>query len=188
MGTAGPSIRDWQPADAAACAAIYAPYVESTTVSFELEPPSADELTRRFLALRSDGFPVLVAEDAGSVVGYAYAGAFRARAAYRPTVEHAVYVDPGRQRGGVGRVLVESLAARCRAAGFRGMVAVVGDSANQRSIAFHQALGFEVAGILRGVAWKFGRALDIVMLQRRLDADAALPDTGSGDPPGRSRP
>jgi phosphinothricin acetyltransferase len=178
------TIRDWRPADAAACAAIYAPYVAGTTVSFEIEPPSAAELARRFLALQADGFPVLVAEAGDALAGYAYAGTFRARAAYRPTVEHAVYVDPARQRGGVGRVLVEALADRCRAAGFLCMVAVVGDSANQRSIDFHRALGFEVAGVLRGVAWKFGRALDIVMLQRRLDGAAALPDTGRANPPG----
>lgn len=188
MSGAGPSIRDWRPADAAACAAIYAPYVAGTTVSFELDPPSADELARRFRALQAEGYPVLVADDGGAVAGYAYAGTFRARAAYRPTVEHAVYVDPQRHRGGIGRRLVEALAERCRAAGFRCMVAVVGDSANQRSIDFHRSLGFEVSGILRGVAWKFGRALDIVMLQRRLDADAAVPETADGEPPGSARP
>ena len=166
---AATAIRDFAPADAAACAAIYAPFVERTTVSFELDPPDAAELARRFGALREAGYPVLVAEAAGRVVGYAYAGTFRARPAYRQTVEHSVYVDPAAQRGGVGRKLLDALVDACRARGFRRMVGVISDPANSRSLDFHLRHGFAQAGILHGVGRKFGRDLDIVLVERALD-------------------
>jgi phosphinothricin acetyltransferase len=169
MAGAAAAIRDFAPADAAGCAAIYAPFVEGTTVSFELEAPDAAEIARRFGALVEAGYPVLIAERAGRVIGYAYAGSFRARPAYRHTVEHSVYVDAAVQRGGVGRMLLEALVDACRARGFRRMVGVISDPANSHSLAFHLRHGFAQAGILRGVGRKFGRDLDIVLVERALD-------------------
>lgn len=163
-----PVIRDWAPADAAACAAIYAPSVLGSTASFELIAPDAAEIARRFGALRAEGYPVLVAERDGHVLGYAYAGAFRARPAYRHTVEHSVYVDGSVQGQGIGRRLVGALVAICASRGFRRMIGVVADPAQARSVDFHRALGFVEAGLLRGVGRKFDRDLDILLLQREL--------------------
>jgi phosphinothricin acetyltransferase len=165
---AAPAIRDFAPADAADCAAIYAPFVEATTVSFELQPPDAAEIARRFGALVEAGYPVLVAERAGRVVGYAYAGPFRARPAYRHTVEHSVYVGPAAQRGGIGRALLDALVDTCRARGFRRMVGVISDPAHSHSLDFHRRHGFVLAGTLHGVGRKFGRDLDIVLVERAL--------------------
>lgn len=162
-------VRDWRPGDAAACAAIYAPWVLETTVSFEFEPPDADEIARRCAALIDQGYPVLVAEVDGAVAGYAYASAFRARPAYRGTVENSVYVDRARHGAGIGRALMQELITRCAAAGFRRMVAVIADRANAGSIGFHRSLGFRDGGVLPGVGFKFGRALDIVLMWRALD-------------------
>jgi L-amino acid N-acyltransferase YncA len=164
-----PAIRVWTAADAVACAAIYAPYVERTTVSFEIEPPQASELERRFQGLMAAGYPVLVAEHDARVVGYAYAGMFRARPAYRHTVEHSVYVDPNVQRGGVGRALLVALIESCRQRGFRRMVGVISDPANSRSLDFHRRQGFALVGTLHGIGHKFGRDLDVVMVERALD-------------------
>jgi phosphinothricin acetyltransferase len=170
------SIRDWQPEDAAACAAIYAPYVRDTTVSFELDPPDAAELARRFIQHRDNGYPVLVAQRDARVIGYAYASSFRARPAYRHTVEHSVYVDARGQRGGVGRQLMQALIEACAKRGFRVMVAVISDPTAHASVAFHHSLGFEPAGLLRGIGRKFGRDLDVAMLQRRIEGkDVADP-------------
>jgi phosphinothricin acetyltransferase len=171
MAAAAIRVRDWRPDDAAACAAIYAPWVTETTVSFEFEPPDAAEIARRCDALRGQGYPVLVAEINGAVAGYAYASAFRARPAYRGTVENSVYVDRARHGAGVGRTLMQTLVARCANAGFRRMVAVIADSANAGSIGFHRALGFQDGGVLPGVGLKFGRELDIVLMWRTLVAD-----------------
>jgi phosphinothricin acetyltransferase len=164
-------VRDWRPGDAAACAAIYALWVAETTVSFEFEPPDADEIARRFDALLAQGYPVLVAEHDDAILGYAYASAFRARPAYRGTVENSVYVDRARHGAGIGRALMQALIARCAEAGFRRMVAVIADSANAGSIGFHRALGFEDGGVLPGVGLKFGRELDIVLMWRALAVD-----------------
>lgn len=163
------TIRDWRAADAAACADIYAPFVARTTVSFELEPPAAGEIARRFGGLLDAGYPVLVAASGGRLIGYAYAGPFRARPAYRHTVEHSVYVDPAQQRGGVGRNLLEALVAACRERGFRRMVGVISDPAQSHSLAFHLRHGFVLAGTLHGIGRKFDRDLDVVLVERTLD-------------------
>lgn len=163
------SIRAFAPADAAACAAIYAPFVEHSTVSLEFEPPTADEIARRFAGFADAGYPVLVAERDGRIAGYAYAGPFRARPAYRQTVEHSLYVDRSIQRGGLGRALLESLVEACRARGFRRMVGVISDPGHSHSLAFHLRHGFALAGTLHGIGHKFGRDLDVVMVERALD-------------------
>lgn len=148
--------------------AIYAQAVEEGTASFELDPPSVAEMQARWSALVEGDFPYLVALRGGAVVGYAYAGPYRTRPAYRGTVENSVYVRPDAQGTGVGRALLAELIARCEAAGFRQMVAVIGDSANAGSIGLHRSQGFQNAGVFRAVGWKHGRWLDSVLMQRPL--------------------
>jgi L-amino acid N-acyltransferase YncA len=169
-------IRPAAPADIESITRIYAQAVRHGTASFELDPPPADEMLRRYAALREGGFPYLVAESAGMIAGYAYAGPYRARPAYRWTVEDSVYVVQAFQRRGVGRALLERLIAESEALGFRQMIAVIGDSAQTPSIALHQALGFRIAGTLASVGFKFGRWLDSVLMQRALGK-------GDGAPP-----
>ena len=149
-------------------AAIYADAVVHGTASFELDPPGVAEMTSRWQALTGAGFPYLVAEIGGCVAGYAYAGAYRARPAYRATVESSVYVHSGRRGQGIGRVLMLALIERCEALGFRQLIANVGDSANSASLQLHLSVGFEIAGTLKSVGWKHGRWLDTVLMQRPL--------------------
>lgn len=160
-------LRDTRPSDAEAVAAIYAPAVLTGTASFEEEPPTVAEMARRMADLTGRGFPWLVAEDGGHVVGYAYAGPFRARSAYRFTVEDSVYVAPEAQGRGVGRRLLEALIARCEALGFRQMIGGIG-GATPASMALHAACGFHEVGRYEKVGFKFGRWLDVVEMQRAL--------------------
>lgn len=169
-------IRPALPDHVAGIAAIYDDAVRHGTASFELEPPDLAEMMRRYQALKDGGFPYFVAEDGEEVLGYAYAGAFRPRIAYRWTLENSVYVAPGAHKRGVGRALMEALLAECEALGFRQMVAVIGDSANAGSIALHRACGFRHIGVLPATGFKFGRWIDTVLMQRELGAgDATLP-------------
>jgi L-amino acid N-acyltransferase YncA len=166
------SIRPAAESDIADIARIYAHAVLHGTASFELEPPDEAEMTRRMRALIDGDHPYVVAQLGGSVVGYAYAGPYRARPAYRHTVEDSVYIDPAAQRRGIGRVLLDRLIAESDARGFRQMVAVIGDSAQTGSIALHRAAGFRPVGTLENVGFKFGRWLDSVLMQRALGAGA----------------
>ncbi len=161
-------IRPAEPRDLAAITRIYAHAVAHGTASFELDPPDQAEITRRYNTLRDGGFPFIVAESGGKIAGYAYAGPYRARPAYRFTVEDSIYIDPTVQRRGVGRVLLERLLVEAEQRGFRQMVAVIGDSANTPSIALHAALGFRMTGTFETVGFKFGRWLDSVMMQKAL--------------------
>ncbi|MEW6123137.1 MAG: N-acetyltransferase family protein [Pseudomonadota bacterium] len=162
-------IRPATPDDIPAIAAIYGEAVRTGTASFELEAPTADEMLRRQAAVIAGGYPYIVALDAdGTLLGYAYASAFRPRIAYRFTVENSVYVDPTAQGRGVGRALMDDLIARCEASGFRQMVAVIGGSDNLGSIALHRACGFYDVGVLTATGFKFGRWLDTVLMQRNL--------------------
>jgi phosphinothricin acetyltransferase len=162
-------VRPALPPDLPAVQAIYAHHVLTGTGTFETDPPDLAEITRRYEKVLGLGWPWLVAEGvAGAVIGYAYAGPFRERAAYRHTVEDSVYVAEGQAGRGVGRALVEALIAACRAAGARQMLAVIGDSGNAGSIALHRACGFADAGLLSQVGNKFGRDLDVVILQLSL--------------------
>lgn len=162
------SIRPARMEDAAALAAIYAPAVRNGTASFEVEPPSAAEMAQRLMRVKSHGWPWLVHVTMGSIDGYAYATQFRDRAAYRYCGESSVYVSPDAQRTGIGQALLMALASEARAAGFRELIAVIGDSANEASIGLHSNCGFRHAGLLKGIGEKFGRRLDIVMMQRSL--------------------
>jgi L-amino acid N-acyltransferase YncA len=163
------SIRPALLADCAAIARIYAPAVTHGTTSFELEAPDEVEMARRMGALTEKGYPYLVAELHNVVVGYAYAGPYRTRPAYRFIVENSIYVAPDVQRRGVGRALLEALITACTERGYRQMLAVIGDSPNQPgSIALHQTCGFTVVGRLPDVGFKFDRWLDSLLMQREL--------------------
>jgi phosphinothricin acetyltransferase len=159
----------------AAITAIYADAVRNGTASFELEPPDEGEMQGRYAALQAGNFPYLTAELDGTIVGYAYAGPYRARPAYRFAVESSVYIAPGLQRRGFGRVLLERLILEAQARRFRQMIAVIGDSANTASIELHRAAGFRLVGTFDNVGYKFGRWLDTVLMQRPLGDGAASP-------------
>jgi phosphinothricin acetyltransferase len=161
-------IRPSEDADLAAITEIYGLAVQTGTASFELEPPDQAEMARRRQAVVQVGLPWLTAERDGLVLGYAYAGPFRPRPAYRFCLENSIYVDPRARGQGVGAWLLAELVARCEAWGARQMVAVIGDSANTASINLHARLGFRHAGRVEHVGWKFGRWLDVVFMQRTL--------------------
>lgn len=158
-----------------AVTAIYAHHVRRGSASFETEPPTAAEMRARRTALLAQSLPYLVLEEAGLVQGYAYAGVYRPRAAYRDTVENSVYLRPEAIGRGFGRKLLAALIEECEAGGLRQMVAVVGDSGNTASIRLHEKLGFRPVGVLRAVGYKHGRWLDTVLLQRPLGAADTAP-------------
>lgn len=161
-------IRDAVEADMAAIQAIYAHHVLHGLATFEEVPPSVEDLDARRLAILAAGLPYLVAEDAGQVVGYCYAGIYRPRAAYRYTIEDSIYVANDQTGRGVGLALLGELIRRCEAGPWRQMLAVIGDSGNAGSIALHRRCGFEMAGTLRSVGFKLGRWVDSVIMQRAL--------------------
>ena len=163
-------IRPVETTDIEAIAAIYRHHVLHGLASFETEPPSIEEMERRRAALAAGGYPYLVAADAETILGYAYAGPYRPRMAYRNTVENSIYLRPDAAGRGVGGALLAALIAEAEARGFRQMVAVVGDSANLASVRLHERHGFRLVGVLRSVGHKHGRWLDSVLLQRALGA------------------
>ncbi|HYD18035.1 MAG TPA: GNAT family N-acetyltransferase [Patescibacteria group bacterium] len=169
------SLRAATAQDIDAITAIYAQHVLNGTGSFELEPPDAAEMHKRFDFVTSLGLPFLVAEFDGAVTGYAYAGPYRPRPAYRYTVETSIYIHPDRMGVGLGTALLQRLIADCEALGLRQMIAVVGDSANNGSLQLHRKFGFNETGILKDVGFKFGRWLDVVILQRSLGDGASKP-------------
>jgi L-amino acid N-acyltransferase YncA len=171
-GAAGPWVRPARSGDVDAIARIYGTHVENGTGSFEERPPDPEELARRLQAIVARGLPYLVAEDGGRIAGFAYAGPFRTRSAYRFTVEDSVYVAHDAIGRGIGRLLLTELIGNCAADGYRQMVALIGDSENRASIGLHRSLGFRDAGTLAAVGYKFDRWLDVVFMQRTL---------GSGD-------
>jgi phosphinothricin acetyltransferase len=162
-------------ADIPAITRIYAHAVYHGTASFELTAPDEGEMTRRFNELTTGGFPYLVAVIDGTVVGYAYAGPYRARPAYRFTVENSVYVAHDSHRRGVGKALLEALIEASTEKGFRLMVAVIGDSNQAASIGLHEAAGFKHAGVFENIGYKFDRWLDSVLMQRALGPGASKP-------------
>lgn len=168
-------LRHARPEDAIAIAAIYAPYVEGTVISFEEVPPSPGEIRRRMENVQLAGLPYWVAEQPdGVIAAYAYAGHFHPRAAYRHTVENAVYVAQHQHRQGVGAALMEKVIDDCIARDCRQMVALISAQEAEASIALHTRLGFSPVGTLRAVGFKFGRWIDVVQMQRSL---------GEGDGP-----
>jgi L-amino acid N-acyltransferase YncA len=167
------SIRPATPADIPAITRIYAQSVRTGTASFELDPPTEEEMTRRMRVLLDGGFPYLVAEIDGALAGYAYAGPYRTRPAYRFTVEDSIYIDPAALRRGVGRALLDRLIEEATRRGFRQMIAVIGDSRQTPSIELHRAAGFRMVGNFENVGYKFERWLDSVLMQRALGDGAS---------------
>lgn len=170
------TVRDAADDDMDAVRAIYARHVEAGISSFEEEPPSLKILNERRAAVRALGAPYLVAVIDGAVAGFAYAGAYRTRPAYRYTLENSVYVAEGLAGRGIGRALLAALIARCEAGPWRQMIAVIGNSGNAASITLHKSAGFEPVGVLRSVGFKHGRWVDVVLMQRALGpGDRAAP-------------
>jgi phosphinothricin acetyltransferase len=178
-GAAAPAVRDADAADMARLQAIYAHHVRHGLASFEETPPDLAEMDRRRAEVQARGLPYLVVESAGRVEGFAYAGPYRARPAYRFTVEDSVYVAEGAGGRGLGRAALGAVIERCTALGLRQMVAVIGDSANAASIGLHRRLGFAAAGVLRSVGFKHGRWVDSVLMQRALGPGDAAPPGSS---------
>jgi phosphinothricin acetyltransferase len=168
-----PAIRPATLADIPAITRIYAHAVRHGTASFELEPPTEAEMAERMQALLDGKFPYFVAEIGGDVAGYAYASLYRTRPAYRFTIEDSIYIAPEMHRRGIGRSLLEKLIETCTAMGFRQMIAVIGDSGQAASIGVHKACGFEPAGNLKNIGWKFGKWLDTPLMQLPLGPGAS---------------
>jgi phosphinothricin acetyltransferase len=168
-------IRDSLDADLPAITAIYDHAVRTGTASFEYDPPDMAEMARRRADVLSKGFPYLVAEQDGVVVGYSYANTYRPRRAYRFSAEDSIYIAPDRQGTGIGRRLLPALLDRCESLDLRLIVAVIGDTAMLPSIRLHASCGFTHAGTLPGVGWKLDRWLDSVLMVRTLGAGTTAP-------------
>ena len=168
-------IRPATAADVPELQAIYAHHVLTGTGTFEEVPPSVEEIAARFARVRARGWPWLVSADASGVLGYAYAAQFRDRSAYRFTLEDSIYVRDDQRGQGVGKALVAQLLEVSAQAGFRQMIAVIGDTENAGSIGLHASLGFHHIGTLRAAGLKFGRWLDVVYMQRPLGAGSTTP-------------
>jgi len=173
-----PGVRASRPDDLPAIAAIYAHHVLHGLASFELLPPDVNEMARRRAEVLARGLPHLVAEAGGQLAGYAYAAPYRERPAYRYALEDSVYIHPDCIGRGIGRALLQVLIETCTGAGYRQLIAVIGDSGNAGSIGLHAACGFARTGLLPSVGFKFGRWVDSVLMQKALgEGDRTLPDT-----------
>jgi phosphinothricin acetyltransferase len=180
-------LRDASPDDMPEIAHIYAHYVRTSCCTFEEVPPTADEMRARLRQVRDKRLPWRIAERRdGAVVGYAYAAPFRARSAYRFTVENSVYVAAEEAHRGIGMALMQDLIGACAALGYRQMMAVIGDSANEASIRLHARLGFRTIGHEVAVGLKFGRWVDVVQMQLALGDGATSPP--SAEPIGYGQP
>jgi phosphinothricin acetyltransferase len=168
LTSASVEILDAEPHHMAAVQAIYSHYVLNDLCSFEEEVPTVDQMQARRADVLQRGLPYLVALKDGEVAGYAYATAYRARSAYRHTVEDSIYVAHGMHGHGIGKALLREVIRRCTDGGFTQMVACVGNSANTGSLRLHESLGFEQVGVLRDIGFKFGQWVDTVLLQRAL--------------------
>jgi phosphinothricin acetyltransferase len=168
MFTTDIEIRPAGEVDLAAITAIYEYHVLHGLASFEVEPPSVTEMTRRYQSVVTKGYPYFVATADDVVLGYAYAGPYHGRPGYRHTVENSVYVDHTQVSRGIGRSLLEALIGECERRGYRQMLAVIGDSANRASIRLHERCGFILTGTFHAVGHKHGRWVDSVLMQRVL--------------------
>lgn len=181
-------IRSATASDLDAITAIYADAVTNGTASYELEPPSRQEMQSRYSGLATGGFPYLVAEEDGEVLGYAYAGPFRPRPAYRFIVENSVYVAPAAKGRGIGMALMRALIAEAERLGFRQMIAVIGDGhAGSASVKLHAKLGFKPSGVLEGTGYKHGRWLDTAFMQLAMNGGRAAPPDPQSMPERRFR-
>lgn len=179
------TVRDARAGDLAAVLQIYGQDVSGGTGTFELEVPDLGEMIRRHASVSALGLPWLVAETDGCIAAFAYAGPFRLRPAYRYTVENSIYVDRTHRGKGLGRLLLMELIARCQALGLRQMLGVIGDSANDGSIALHASCGFSRIGTMKAVGWKFDEWRDVVIMQRSLGAGQASEPDADGLPLGQ---
>jgi L-amino acid N-acyltransferase YncA len=168
MSADGVVIRPSRETDVMEIATIYGYHVLHGLASFEEVPPELDEIASRRRDILARGLPYLVAERSGRVLGYCYAGPYRTRSAYRFTLEDSIYIDKAEVGRGLGRALLAPMLDRCAELGYRQMVAVIGGSETWPSIRLHSALGFTGAGVLPAVGFKFGRWVDIVLMQRAL--------------------
>jgi phosphinothricin acetyltransferase len=169
------TIRASRPDDVAAIAGIYAHHVLHGTGTFEIDPPSLQDMTQRRAEVLAKGLPYLVAEDTSGVIGFAYCNWFKPRPAYRFSAEDSIYLAPQAHRRGIGRALLDELARQAESVGVRKLIAVIGDSANAGSVGVHTATGFTQVGILRSCGWKFDRWLDIVLMEKSLGAGDNTP-------------
>lgn len=170
------TIRPAIAADLPAITQIYAHAVETGTATYELTPPNLQEMTARYEKMIGREYPYLVAQGETQIMGYAYAGPFRERPAYRFMVEDSIYVAPQAQGRGIGRRLVQALIEECRKLGFRQMAAVIGDgSPESASVRLHEALGFRYCGTLQGSGYKHDRWLDTIFMQLELNGGTATP-------------
>lgn len=163
-------IRQSQDADLAAITSIYAHHVTHGTGTFELEPPPLAEMTNRRAEVLSRGLPYLVLEQASLVIGFAYCNWFKPRQAYRFAAEDSIYLAPEASGNGMGKALLAELISQAQRCGLRKLIAIIGDSGNQSSIGLHRACGFSSVGTLNSCGWKFGRWLDVVIMERPLGA------------------
>ena len=172
------TIRPSRDSDLPAITAIYAHHVLHGTGTFETTPPTQVEMAARRSDVLAKGLPWLVAEEGGRVLGFAYCQWFKPRPAYRFSAEDSIYVHPDAHGRGLGRALLAELTAQAQAAGIRSLLAVIGDSANTASIGVHRSLGFTPAGVFKSCGWKFGRWLDIVLMEKPLgEGDSTPPET-----------
>ncbi|MDB5460413.1 MAG: hypothetical protein JWO72_2154 [Caulobacteraceae bacterium] len=175
-------VRPATSADAEAMAEIYGHNALHGAGTFEEAPPTPQEMAARLQTVQARGLPWVVVEDEGRVLGFAYAGPYRLRSAYRYTAEDSVYVAPGAQGRGVGRAALQRVIEACEAMGLRRLVAVIGDSANAGSVNLHRSLGFLPVGTLPDVGYKHGRWLDVVLMSRPLNGgSASAPGEGGLD-------
>ena len=171
-----PPVRDATAEDLPQIQAIYSHHVLTGLASFEESPPDLAEMTARFEATLARNLPYLVAESEGRIAGYAYAGPYRPRPAYRFSLENSVYVAPDALGKGVGSALLRELLRRCTSLGYRQVVAVIGDSENHASIRLHEKHGFRRSGELKSIGFKLGRWVDCVIMQREIgEGDGTLP-------------
>jgi phosphinothricin acetyltransferase len=170
-----PTIRPSRDIDISMLTAIYAQHVLEGTGTFEIDPPTDQEMAQRRADVLARGLPFLVAVDRGAVIGFAYCNWFKPRPAYRFSAEDSVYVASSAHRKGIGRALLAELTLIAERAGVRKLIAVIGDSRNTQSIALHRSAGFAEAGVLTACGWKFGQWLDVVMMQRSIGLGATTP-------------
>jgi L-amino acid N-acyltransferase YncA len=170
------TIRPSRDPDLPAITAIYAHHVLTGTGTFETVPPTLEDMTARRADVLAKGLPFLVAADGERVLGYAYCQWFKPRPAYRFSAEDSIYLHPGASGQGLGKDLLSALCRQAEQAGIRKLIAVIGDSANAASVGVHRSLGFENVGVLKACGWKFGKWLDVVLMDKRLgEADLTPP-------------
>lgn len=171
------TLRDVTASDMGAIQQIYAHHVLHGAASFEEIPPEIAEMQNRFAALKARNMPYIAAVEDGKILGYAYAGPYRPRSAYRYTVEDSIYLLPEAAGKGLGKLLLSEILARCTTQGFRQMIAIIGDSGNAGSINLHRSLGFTMIGTFPAIGFKFGRWIDSVLMQKSLgDGQSTLPE------------